>query len=87
MNHDPFIHRVIKRLRHLKKWATRSQITCFRVYHQDLPDYPLILDYYDGDFVLWFKPRKRDETTEQIEEYQQRLEELKESIMQANSEN
>ena len=66
---DSFINRIKKRFSHLKKWARRSQITCFRVYAKDLPDYPVICDWYDGAVVAWIYDRKRDDTPAKKEVY------------------
>ena len=55
----PRIARVFK---HLKKWAKRTGVTCFRIYEKDLPDQPLIVDWYDGDAVVWTYHRTRNET-------------------------
>ena len=58
-------NRLKKRFTHLKKWAKREQITCFRIYERDLIDYPLIVDWYDGEAVAWIYVRKKDETPDQ----------------------
>ncbi|MBE2198599.1 MAG: class I SAM-dependent methyltransferase [Anaerolinea sp.] len=55
-------NRLRKRQRHLRKWAVRHDVTCYRLYARDIPEYPLILDWYDGDVVVWLYERKRDET-------------------------
>jgi 23S rRNA (guanine2445-N2)-methyltransferase / 23S rRNA (guanine2069-N7)-methyltransferase len=43
-----FGNRLRKNLRHLEKWARRSDVTCFRVYDADLPDYAVAVDLYTG---------------------------------------
>lgn len=55
-------NRIAKLQRHLAKWARRTGVTCYRVYERDLPDQPLIVDWYDGDAVVWLYRRTRDET-------------------------
>ena len=55
-------NRLKKRFKHLLKWAKREQVSCFRIYEKDLPDYPLIVDWYDGDVVVWLYDRTRDDT-------------------------
>ncbi|MCA9962331.1 MAG: class I SAM-dependent methyltransferase [Anaerolineales bacterium] len=55
-------NRLRKRQRHLRKWAGRNDVTCYRLYERDIPEYPLILDWYDGEAVGWLYERKRDET-------------------------
>lgn len=58
-------NRLKKRYQHLRKWARRSDVTCFRVYERDIPEYPVEVDWYAGEAVVWIHPRKRDETPEQ----------------------
>lgn len=64
-------NRIRKRVTHIKKWAKRENITCFRVYERDLIDYPLVIDLLEGDAVLWLHPRKKDETEAQQNTYEQ----------------
>ncbi|MCP5097648.1 MAG: methyltransferase [Chloroflexi bacterium] len=55
-------NRLRKRQRHLRKWAKRHNITCYRLYERDIPEYPLIVDWYDGEVVVWLYGRSKDET-------------------------
>jgi len=55
-------NRLARRLRHLRGWAAAEGVSCFRLYEKDIPEYPLIVDWYDGDAVVWIMPRTRDET-------------------------
>lgn len=41
-----FLNRVGKNYRHLKRWARREGIECFRVYDRDIPELALALDVY-----------------------------------------
>jgi 23S rRNA G2069 N7-methylase RlmK/C1962 C5-methylase RlmI len=41
-------NRVRKNARHLRKWARRQGVTCYRVYDRDIPEVPLAIDIYDG---------------------------------------
>lgn len=56
------LNRLRKRRTHLRKWARRRGITCYRVYEKDIPDQPIVLDWYDGEAVVWLYDRKRDDT-------------------------
>lgn len=42
----PFANRLRKNLKHWRKWARRRNISCFRVYDRDLPEFPLAIDVY-----------------------------------------
>jgi 23S rRNA (guanine2445-N2)-methyltransferase / 23S rRNA (guanine2069-N7)-methyltransferase len=41
-----FANRLIKNLKKILKWAERENITCFRVYDRDLPEYNVSIDLY-----------------------------------------
>jgi len=43
-------NRLLKRYKHLKKWARRIGTNAFRLYDRDIPEIPLVLDIY-GDAV------------------------------------
>ncbi|MDR3161953.1 MAG: class I SAM-dependent methyltransferase [Spirochaetaceae bacterium] len=43
-------NRIKKRYRHLRKWARRIGTDVFRLYDRDIPEIPLVLDFY-GDAV------------------------------------
>ncbi len=44
---EPYKNRLTKNFRHLKKWAKRQGVTCFRVYDNDIPGTPLAVDIYE----------------------------------------
>jgi 23S rRNA (guanine2445-N2)-methyltransferase / 23S rRNA (guanine2069-N7)-methyltransferase len=46
-----FANRLQKNYLHLQKWAKRNQISCYRVYDADLPEYAYAIDLY-GDHVV-----------------------------------
>jgi 23S rRNA (guanine2445-N2)-methyltransferase / 23S rRNA (guanine2069-N7)-methyltransferase len=47
-----FANRLKKNLTHLKKWASRHQVSCYRVYDADLPEYAFAIDLYNDYAVL-----------------------------------
>lgn len=47
-----FANRLQKNYNHLKKWAKRNQIDCYRVYDADLPEYAFAIDVYKDHVVL-----------------------------------
>jgi 23S rRNA (cytosine1962-C5)-methyltransferase len=63
--YDQLANRLRRVHRHLRKWARRSDVTCYRLYEKDIPDQPLIVDWYDGAAVAWAFERTRNETPEQ----------------------
>lgn len=54
-----FANRLRKNYRHLKKWAKREGLTAFRVYDRDIPEYPFVVEWYDGRVHLVEYPRRR----------------------------
>jgi len=40
------LNRLRKRGKHLRKWARRNDVSCYRVYDRDIPEFPLIVDLY-----------------------------------------
>lgn len=47
-----FANRLQKNVSHLKKWAKRHQISCYRIYDADLPEYAYAIDLYNHFAVL-----------------------------------
>lgn len=45
-----FRNRLSKNFRHLRKWAARQGIECFRLYDRDVPEFPVIVELY-GEFA------------------------------------
>lgn len=70
-----FAGRLQKRFRHLKKWARRTSTGAFRLYDRDIPEVPLVLDFY-GDTenpneaalcgALYKRPYDKDEAEEEL---------------------
>jgi 23S rRNA (guanine2445-N2)-methyltransferase / 23S rRNA (guanine2069-N7)-methyltransferase len=44
-----FANRLKKNLKKLSKWARQNNITCYRVYDSDLPEYAAAVDIYQGE--------------------------------------
>ncbi len=71
-----FSNRLQKKYKHLKKWAKRNQITCFRLYDNDIPEIPVVLDIYQSEssahlesnlfayIALYERPYEKDEKEE-----------------------
>ncbi|MDR2964652.1 MAG: class I SAM-dependent methyltransferase [Treponema sp.] len=67
-------NRLQKRFRHLNKWAQRTGTGAFRLYDRDIPEIPLVLDFY-GDSAkiseaaiagaLYKRPYEKDEAEEE----------------------
>ena len=68
-------NRLAKQLKHLRGWAKAGGITCFRLYERDIPEFPAIVDWYDGDVVVWVYNRTRDDTPEKVRAFEDLCEE------------
>jgi 23S rRNA (cytosine1962-C5)-methyltransferase len=49
---DMFRNRLVKVTKHLKKLAKRQDVTCFRVYDHDLPEFPFSIEVYEDRICL-----------------------------------
>lgn len=49
-NTEMFENRLKKNFKHLRKWARKKDISCYRVYDADIPQYSMAIDLY-GDWV------------------------------------
>jgi 23S rRNA (guanine2445-N2)-methyltransferase / 23S rRNA (guanine2069-N7)-methyltransferase len=43
-----FANRLQKNFKHMRRWAGREHISCYRLYDADLPEYAVAVDLYDG---------------------------------------
>lgn len=51
-NAQMLLNRLEKNRKHLSKWAQNNQISCYRVYDADLPEYAFAIDCYQDYVVL-----------------------------------
>ncbi len=49
---EMFANRLKKNLKKMSKWAKKNQISCYRLYDADLPEYAVAVDLYQGE-KLW----------------------------------
>jgi 23S rRNA G2069 N7-methylase RlmK/C1962 C5-methylase RlmI len=45
---EMFGNRLRKNAKHRRKWAKRSNVSCYRLYDRDIPEVPLVVDWYEG---------------------------------------
>lgn len=45
---DMFVNRLKKNLKKFAKWAKQNNVSCYRVYDADLPEYAVAIDIYQG---------------------------------------
>jgi 23S rRNA G2069 N7-methylase RlmK/C1962 C5-methylase RlmI len=64
-------NRLKKRGKHLSKWARRTGVCAYRLYDRDIPEIPLVLDYYEASAegaiagALFQRPYEKDEEEEE----------------------
>jgi len=46
-------HRILKRMKHVSKWARRQGVTYFRVFDRDIPGVPFMIDYLPDYWLIW----------------------------------
>ena len=74
-----FYNRLLKVYRHLSKQAARQGITCYRIYDHDLPEFPFIIEMYEGRlYVSEYKRRHELSEAEHSKWMQQCLEAMQE---------
>ncbi len=56
--------RVLKNARHFKKWARCEDLTAYRIYDRDIPEFPYAIDWYDGRLHWAAYPRRRARNAE-----------------------
>lgn len=66
-----FRNRLTKVYRHLHKQANRQQITCFRLYDRDLPEFPLIIEIYETNVYVSEYKSKHHLSEEEYENWLQ----------------
>lgn len=72
---DPtFENRVIKRLKHLRKFAAKWPTNAYRVYGWDIPEFPWNVDVYDDQIHLQYF--QKNHTDEQLDWVPERIQEI-----------
>lgn len=62
MSLSDFANRLRKNQRHWAKWARRRDIGCYRLYDREIPEFPLAVDWYQGEVHVQHFARKGRET-------------------------
>lgn len=75
-----FRNRLEKVYRHLSKQAKRQGITCFRFYDHDLPEFPLILENYEGRLYVSEYKRRHGFSDEEHDQWLQGCIEVMSSV-------
>ena len=83
---DPdFKPRVLKKLKHLKKWARRQSISCYQVYDNDLESVPCRIEWLETKVVCWIY--KWELGTEALESLRDQLATVLADVFECESDN
>jgi 23S rRNA (cytosine1962-C5)-methyltransferase/23S rRNA (guanine2445-N2)-methyltransferase / 23S rRNA (guanine2069-N7)-methyltransferase len=55
-------NRLIKNKKKLKNFLKRENISCYRLYEKDIPEYPYLIDVYENKAIVFEKGKKLDES-------------------------
>src|SRR5215216_5117896 len=64
-----FKNRLEKVYRHISKLAAKQGITCFRIYDHDLPEFPFLIEFYEGNLYIAEYKRRHSLSDEHYEEW------------------
>lgn len=69
-----FANRLEKQYKHLRKWARRTGVSCYRLYDKDIPEIPLAVDLYQESgtenrflhIALYERPYEKSDEAEEV---------------------
>ncbi len=64
-----FRNRLTKMYRHTSKLAKRQQVSCFRIYDHDMPEFPFCIELYDDKIYVAEYKRRHGMTDEEHEDW------------------
>jgi 23S rRNA (cytosine1962-C5)-methyltransferase len=64
---SPLKNRIRKNYRQIRKWAKKSETDCFRLYDRDIKEYPVVIDFYAGRFLVQYFSFDRDQDAPKAE--------------------
>jgi 23S rRNA G2069 N7-methylase RlmK/C1962 C5-methylase RlmI len=62
---EMLVNRVKKNQRRLKSWLLRNRVSCFRLYNLDIPEIPLLVDWYEERLHVGVKLRGESDGEEE----------------------
>ncbi len=83
---QPLLNRLKKNSKHLQRWARRNNVSCYRVYDADLPEFAFALDIYQSDIsahTRWYHMQEyQAPKTIEADVAEQRIELAKNAVLQ-----
>jgi 23S rRNA (cytosine1962-C5)-methyltransferase len=78
---EMFQNRLLKVYKHKSKIATRQNVSCFRIYDHDLPEFPFCIELYEDKIYLAEYLRHHRMTDEEHDEWLQQCEKIISNIL------
>jgi len=71
-----FANRLRKNFKHLRRWAEREGTDAFRVYDRDMPEHPVVVEWYSGRVQVQLFPRREADAGAMREEVGRAVQEV-----------
>src|SRR5215831_7242572 len=84
---EMFRNRLSKVFRHLSRQAKRFNVSCYRVYDHDLPEFPFCIEFYENRLYVAEYKRRHAFTNEQHDEWIRRSVKVIMEVFKIASEN
>jgi 23S rRNA (cytosine1962-C5)-methyltransferase len=78
---EMFQNRLLKVYKHKSKMAKRQNVSCYRIYDHDLPEFPFCIELYEDKIYLAEYLRRHAMTEEEHDEWLQHCEEIISNIL------
>lgn len=82
-----FKNRLVKMYRHRSKQSKRLQVSCYRVYDLDIPEFPFGIDIYDDKLYVAEYKRNHHLTEEEYERWFEESLQVMQEVLNISSEN
>lgn len=81
-----FQNRLVKVFRHTGKQAKRQQVSCYRVYDHDLPEFPFCIEFYGNKLYVAEYKRRHGMTEEEHDQWLQQSLDVISEVLQTGPE-
>jgi len=82
-----FRNRLIKVFRHLSKQARRLQLSCYRLYDHDLPEFPFCIEFYGEKLYVAEYKRRHGMSEEEHDHWMEKSLEIISEVLSINKDN
>jgi 23S rRNA (cytosine1962-C5)-methyltransferase len=79
-----FRNRLEKVYRHLSRVASKQKISCYRIYNHDLPEFPFLIEIYEGRLYVAEYKRRHNLTDEEHAEWWQECSKILSEVTSVN---